>query len=286
MLLSALLNGIAYETKLPLSEEIEQLTVDSRRAAPATLFCCIRGLTRDGHDFAEQAAQAGAVVLVDHDMQLERQIIVENTRLAFADICENYFGNPLKKLKLIGITGTNGKTSITYMLKHILEKSGCIARVYVVPLGDYQREIALTAPPALRILLYRRLMFRVAERIARLEGAKALVTGESLGQVASQTIDNIRAVEASVSLPVFRPLIGTDKLEIIAMAKELGTFDISSMDAPDCCTLFMPRSPETHAKVSDVEAAENAFPIDTWVDELVSAAESHRYRCPSYKRSK
>lgn len=124
MLLSALLNGIAYETKLPLSEEVENLTVDSRRAAPATLFCCIRGLTRDGHDFAAQAAQAGAVVVVDHDMQLERQIIVENTRNAFADICENYFGNPLKKLKLIGITGTNGKTSITYMLKHILEKCG------------------------------------------------------------------------------------------------------------------------------------------------------------------
>ena len=171
-------------------------------------------------------------------------------------------------------------------IARVLEKSGCIARVYVVPLGDYQREIALTAPPALRIILYRRLMFRVAERIARLEGAKALVTGESLGQVASQTLDNIRAVEDAVSLPVFRPLIGTDKLEIIAMAQQLGTFEISSMDAPDCCTLFMPRSPETHAKISDVEAAESPFPIDDWVDELVAAAESHRYVCPSYKRSK
>jgi thiamine biosynthesis protein ThiI len=171
-------------------------------------------------------------------------------------------------------------------IAHVLEKSGCIARVYVVPLGDYQREIALAAPPALRILLYRRLMFRVAERIAQREGAKALVTGESLGQVASQTLDNIRAVEDAVSLPVLRPLIGTDKLEIIGMAQELGTFEISSTDAPDCCTLFMPRSPETHAKISDVEAAERAFPIDTWVDELVEAAESHRYRCPSYKRTK
>ncbi|MBQ6454775.1 MAG: tRNA 4-thiouridine(8) synthase ThiI [Eggerthellaceae bacterium] len=171
-------------------------------------------------------------------------------------------------------------------IAHVLEKSGCIARVYVVPLGDYQREIALAAPPALRIILYRRLMFRVAERLARIEGAKALVTGESLGQVASQTLDNIRAVEDAVSLPVFRPLIGTDKLEIISMAQQLGTYDISSIDAPDCCTLFMPRSPETHAKISDVEEAESAFPIDTWVDELVASAESHRYTCPSYKRSK
>ena len=99
------------------------------------------------------------------------------------------------------------------------------------------------APPSLRVILYRRLMFKVAERIAARERAGALVTGESLGQVASQTLDNIRATDAAVELPVLRPLIGTDKLEIIAQAEELGTFEISSQDAPDCCTLFMPRKP-------------------------------------------
>ena len=99
-------------------------------------------------------------------------------------------------------------------IAHVLEKTGCIARVYVVPFGDYQREIALSAPPELRVILYRRLMFRVAERIAFYEHAKAIVTGESLGQVASQTLDNIRATNDAVSLPVFRPLIGSDKLEI------------------------------------------------------------------------
>ena len=83
-------------------------------------------------------------------------------------------------------------------IAHVLEKTGCIARVYVVPFGDYQREIALSAPPELRVILYRRLMFRVAERIAFYEHAKAIVTGESLGQVASQTLDNIWATNDAV----------------------------------------------------------------------------------------
>lgn len=168
-------------------------------------------------------------------------------------------------------------------IARVLEKTGCIARVYVVPFGDVQREISLAAPPSLRVILYRRLMFKVAERLAGVEGAGALVTGESLGQVASQTLDNIRATDAAVSLPVFRPLIGSDKLEIIAQAQQLGTFDISSQDAPDCCTLFMPRNPETHAKIDAVEQAEAKLPIDRWVEELAQAAEPHDYACPAYR---
>lgn len=168
-------------------------------------------------------------------------------------------------------------------IARVLEKTGCIARVYVVPFGDYQREISLKVPPALRIIMYRRLMFRVAEEIARREHAGALVTGESLGQVASQTLDNIIATNAVVSLPVFRPLIGTDKLEIIEDAQKLGTFEISSQDTPDCCTLFMPRNPETHANLQDVEEAEKVLPIDEWVSVIADSAEVHDYACPSYK---
>ena len=171
-------------------------------------------------------------------------------------------------------------------IARVLEKTGCISRVYVVPFGDYQREISVLAPPQLRIILYRRLMFKVAERLAQIEQAGALVTGESLGQVASQTLDNIRCTDASVDMPVFRPLIGSDKLEIIDQAQRLGTFEISSQDAPDCCTLFMPRSPETHAKLEDVETAERALPLDRWVDELTAAAEVHDYVCPAVKRKK
>ena len=94
-----------------------------------------------------------------------------------------------------------------------------------MPFGDLQKEIALSCPPDLRVLLYRRLMIRVAERIARVERAKALVTGESLGQVASQTLDNIAAVDEAATLPVLRPLIGSDKQEIIVEAKRLGTYE-------------------------------------------------------------
>lgn len=160
----------------------------------------------------------------------------------------------------------------------VLQKTGCIARVYTVAMGDMQRQIALDAPPELRIILYRRLMFKVAEEIARRIHAGALVTGESLGQVASQTLDNIRCTDAAVTMPVFRPLIGSDKLDIIQEAQNLGTFAISSQDAPDCCTLFMPRSPETHGKIPVVEEAERAFPIEQWVQELADQAEMREYR--------
>ena len=171
-------------------------------------------------------------------------------------------------------------------IAHVLERTGCIARVYTVAFGDYQREIASAVPPALRVIMYRRLMFKVAEALAVREKAGALVTGESLGQVASQTLDNIRATDAAVSCPVFRPLIGTDKLEIIGEAERLGTFEISSQDAPDCCTLFMPRSPETHAKLEMVEAVEAELPIERWVAEIVKAAEPRDYRNPAYRPKK
>ena len=167
-------------------------------------------------------------------------------------------------------------------IAHVFEKTGCIARVYVVPFGDYQKEIALTVPPSLRVIMYRRLMFKVAEEIARRERAGALVTGESLGQVASQTLDNIRATDQSVEIPVLRPLIGMDKLEIIEAAQMLGTFDISSQDAPDCCTLFMPRNPETHAKLDAVLQAESTLPLSEWVPAIADSAEPHDYACPSY----
>ena len=121
-------------------------------------------------------------------------------------------------------------------------------------------------------------MFKVAEELAGRLRAGALVTGESLGQVASQTLDNIRCTDAAVAMPVFRPLIGSDKLDIIQEAQNLGTFAISSQDAPDCCTLFMPRSPETHGKLSVVEEAEGAFPIDQWVQQLADQAEMREYR--------
>lgn len=165
-------------------------------------------------------------------------------------------------------------------IAHVLERTGCIACVHTVELGGYQRSISLECPPPLRVILYRRLMFKVAERLARECGAKALVTGESLGQVASQTLENICCTDASVNMPIFRPLIGTDKQDIISTAHALGTFEISTEDAPDCCTLFMPRSPETHAKLAQVEDAEAVFPEEEWVDQIVSEARCQTYHQP------
>lgn len=168
-------------------------------------------------------------------------------------------------------------------IAHALAPAGGIGRIYTVPFGKYQKAIASECPPPLCIVLYRRLMFRVAQGIARIERAKALVTGESLGQVASQTLENIAAVNAAVDIPVLRPLIGSDKLEIIEVAKRIGTFEISSRPADDCCTLFMPRSPETHARIVDCERAEQDVPIDAWVEEILSNLEYRDYPCPAYK---
>lgn len=164
----------------------------------------------------------------------------------------------------------------------VLSPAGGIARVYSVPFGDLQREIMLACPPDLRVLLYRRLMVRVAEAIARPEKAGALVTGESLGQVASQTLDNIAAVDAAASLPVLRPLVGSDKQEIIAQARELGTYEISVRPHPDCCTLFMPRSPETHARVAQLDEAETALDMPRMVADALAGTSYRDHPCAAY----
>lgn len=125
MKLSSLLEGIDCRYSPELADrEITALTADSRKAGEGSLFCCIRGLNRDGHEYAADAASKGAVVLVERDMGLDSQILVGSTREAFSRVCSNRFSRPLDKLKLVGITGTNGKTSTTYILKHILEESG------------------------------------------------------------------------------------------------------------------------------------------------------------------
>jgi len=165
---------------------------------------------------------------------------------------------------------------------HVLEQTGGLGRIYIVPFGDLQKEIALAAPPDLRVLLYRRLMVRVAEEIARLEKAKALVTGESLGQVASQTLDNIAAVDDAATLPVLRPLIGSDKLEIIGEARSLGTYEISTQEHADCCTLFMPRTPETHAKVSQVVEGERDLDLARMVSEATASLTAVDFACAAY----
>ena len=173
---------------------------------------------------------------------------------------------------------------LTQDIVKALAPSGVVGRLYVVPFGARQREISLAVDQKLRIITYRRVMFSVAERIARIEGAKALVTGESLGQVASQTLENIAAVDETVSMPVLRPLIGSDKQEIIERAQQIGTYDISYQTAPDCCTLFMPRRPETHAKRDEVHEAWDSFDHEAMIEDLVDHIEYVDFdQCPSYR---
>lgn len=130
------------------------------------------------------------------------------------------------------------------------------SRLYLVPFGEIQRQIVAAVARPLRVVLYRRMMLRIAEAIARNQKAKALVTGESLGQVASQTLENMAVIQQAAALPILRPLVGMDKQEIIDQARRIGTFDISSIPDQDCCQLFVPKHPATKAELTDVEQAE------------------------------
>jgi len=138
----------------------------------------------------------------------------------------------------------------------LLTRHQFVSRLYLVPFGEIQRQIVAAVARPLRVVLYRRMMLRIGEAIARQEKAKALVTGESLGQVASQTLDNMAVIEQAARLPILRPLVGMDKQEIIDHARRIGTFDISSIPDQDCCQLFVPKHPATKARFRDVEADE------------------------------
>ncbi len=155
----------------------------------------------------------------------------------------------------------------------VLAKWQFHARLHLVPLAEIQKEIRLKAPEALRVVLYRRFMVRIAERIARRRRCRALVTGESLGQVASQTIENIATVDAVATMPVLRPLVGTDKREIIASAERLGTFAISVRPDHDCCQLFVPPKPATKSWPSQADAAEADLAVDALVEDAVARTE-------------
>jgi thiamine biosynthesis protein ThiI len=135
------------------------------------------------------------------------------------------------------------------------------AKLYRVPFEAIQREIVRYAPEDYRVLLYRRMMVRIAQALARGARSLALVTGDSLGQVASQTLRNLIAVEAAARMPVFRPLIGTDKMEILATARKIGTYETSSEPFHDCCPVFMPRTPALYASAEELDEAESKLDI-------------------------
>jgi len=152
------------------------------------------------------------------------------------------------------------------------------SKLYLVPFEPLQREIAALAPEAFRTLLYRRLMLRVAERIAQRSSAKGVITGDSLGQVASQTLQNLQAVGSIAKLPLYRPLIGDDKLEIQEIARRIGTHDISEQPFHDCCPVFQSKSPALFATAEALDAAESALDIASLVDRAMRTLSVERYR--------
>jgi thiamine biosynthesis protein ThiI len=154
------------------------------------------------------------------------------------------------------------------------------SRLMLVPFADIQQQVLLTIAPDLRVVMYRRLMMRIAERLARKWEAKALVTGEVIGQVASQTLDNLTTIGAATKLQILRPLVGMDKDEITDEAKRIGSYTISVIPDQDCCTLFTPKHPATRARVAAVEHAEQSLPLDEMVASALAATVVEDFRFP------
>lgn len=162
----------------------------------------------------------------------------------------------------------------------ILTRHQYLSRLYLIPFGEIQRQIVAGVNRPLRVVLYRRMMLRIAEAIAKQEKAKALVTGESLAQVASQTLENMAVIERAATLPILRPLVGMDKQEIIDQARRIATFEISSIPDQDCCQLFVPRHPATKARLHDVEEAESRLDVANMIRSAVEGAKEEEFSFP------
>ncbi len=163
-------------------------------------------------------------------------------------------------------------------LCRLLAGWGGLARLHLVRFTEAQKAIYRQCPAPLGVTIMRRLMLRVAERISRARGGLALVTGESLGQVASQTLESIHVIDRVATWPVLRPLIGLDKEEIVAIAKRIGTFETSVLPYEDCCTVFVPRHPRTRPRLAEVEEAEAALDVEGLVQEALQATEALEVR--------
>ena len=148
-------------------------------------------------------------------------------------------------------------------------------RLHVVPFTEIQQELYEKCPDGLLTVLMRRFMMRIAEIIAKEDGAQALVTGESIGQVASQTLEALASTDDAVSLPVFRPLIGMDKKEIVEIAEKINTYETSILPYEDCCTVFVPRHPVTKPKLDKVRQAETLVDGEALIERALEGVEIH-----------
>ena len=227
--------------------------------------------------------------------------ILEKNAYVYAEKIKGLGGLPVGssgKLLLLVSGGIDSPVSAYYMMKRgcrvefihfynertgvkekIIELAGILSKfqgksiIYLIPFMDIQKEIILKTPSDKRMIIYRRLMLRIAERIAEQIKAKGLITGDSAGQVASQTLDNLRVIWNATSLPVYAPLIGFDKEEIINIAKRIGTYETSILPYSDCCSYLVARHPETRAKLEDIERIEKKLNIERLVKKGLSNKE-------------
>ena len=169
-------------------------------------------------------------------------------------------------------TSDRSKHIVIDLAWHLSRYSGPF-RLHIIPFSEFHQELYEKCPDSQRTGLMRRFMMKIAEQIAIKEGAKALITGESIGQVASQTIEALGVTNAAVSLPVFRPLIGLDKVEIMDIAQEIGSYETSILPYEDCCTIFTPKHPVTHPKLERIKASEKLVDGDRLIAEAVSNTE-------------
>ena len=169
-------------------------------------------------------------------------------------------------------TSERSKEKVLDLCRVLAEYAGPL-RVWIIFFTDIQRAIQLFVPEGLRVLVMRRMMMRLAERLAARERAAAVVTGENLGQVASQTIESIAAINAVTQLPVLRPLIGADKMETVARAEAIGTYAISIRPYEDCCSLFVPPHPRTQPGLREADEAERGLPIASLIDAALQRSE-------------
>ncbi len=164
---------------------------------------------------------------------------------------------------------------VQHLTRHQYESN-----LFLAPLAEIQKKIILSAPPSYRVVLYRRFMVRITEALAKRNRAKAIITGESCGQVASQTLENIAVVDQSAGMPILRPLIGSNKEEIVNMAQDIGTFTTSILPDQDCCTLFVPKHPETKADLDTVLRLEEVLSVDEMVRDALENTEHRHFASP------
>jgi thiamine biosynthesis protein ThiI len=170
-------------------------------------------------------------------------------------------------------TSLQAKEKVIELAKILSEFSGEI-KLHIVPFTDIQLEINKKTPPEQGTILMRRFMMKIACKLAENKGCDALVTGESLAQVASQTLRSIKVTDEVCNLPVFRPLIGADKEEVIAKARRIGTFETSILPFEDCCTVFTPKHPNTKPKLEKIKLSESKMDIELLIQNAIEGAET------------